>query len=437
MHAIVMASCNVCDRKVLRHSYQMKCTLCNNRVHLNCLPSLTKADSLYIERETNNWYCYNCTAYIFPFNHLTEQDDFINALAENYLTESCMSLHFIQSNDRVFQPFELNVDADSPLSDIDPDLQYYHNQYQSNISCDYYLEDSFNKRISSLNIDKRSFSLIHSNIRSIPKNLKRLEHYLDNLDLEFSIIALSETWLKDHSVDLYDLNGYSSEHNYRKSRSGGGVSLYIKDSIEYSIRDDLCSKSHCIESLFIEIDKNQINKTKNAIVGVIYRPPDTDLKSFNEQVQELLSSVHLENKTTYCLGDFNINLLNIETHSETHEFTDAMFSFSLIPTITKPTRVTSKSATLIDNIFTSSISNDHVFNGILYTDITDHFPIFYIDNSEIASTQPLYFKRRVYNDENKDRFNRVITNEDWTNVLDNNDPQEAYTLFFKKILQCL
>ena len=85
------------------------------------------------------------------------------------------------------------------------------------------------------------------------------------------------------------------------------------------------------------------------IVGVIYRPPDTDMKIFNENIEEILSKINTENKITYFLGDFNINILNIDKHNETHDFTDIMFSASLLPTITKPTRVTSRSVTLIDN----------------------------------------------------------------------------------------
>ena len=37
-----------------------------------------------------------------------------------------------------------------------------------------------------------------------------------------------------------------------------------------------------IETIFIEIDKEQIGKDKNVIIGVIYRPPDTDIKISNE-----------------------------------------------------------------------------------------------------------------------------------------------------------
>ena len=440
MHAIIMASCDICTRKVLRHSNQLKCSICKNILHLNCISGLTKKDNIFVDRSTmTDWICPTCVSVIFPYNHFTENDDFLNALADDWRSDLCIPYHFIQNDDRVFQPFELNVDTNTPLSDIDPDLQYYQNQYPSNIPCDYYLEDHFNKRTSNLEIDNKSFSLIHSNIRSIPKNLQNFESYLSNLNHDFSIIALSETWLKDHTVDLYNMKGYSSEHKYRKSRSGGGVSLYIMDSIEYCVREDLSIQNQYIESLFIEIGKDGINKTKNVIVGVIYRPPDTDLRIFNEHIQELLSSIKSENKFTYCLGDFNINLLNIETHTESHDFTDTMFSFSIIPAITKPikaitmpNKVTSTSATLIDNIFTCTATDDHVFNGILYTDITDHFPIFHIDNSNVVNDRPHIIKSRVYNDENRHRFGQLMINEDWKDVLQNKNPQEAYTLFYNK-----
>ena len=44
----------------------------------------------------------------------------------------------------------------------------------------------------------------------------------------------------------------------------------------------------------------------------------------------------------------------------------------LFPLITKPTRITQESVTLIDNSFTSAIA-DLVFPGIILSDIGDHF----------------------------------------------------------------
>ena len=78
------------------------------------------------------------------------------------------------------------------------------------------------------------------------------------------------------------------------------------------------------------------------------------------------------------MGDFNINLLNEDVHTPTNEFIDLMTSYSFYPSITKPTRITTKSATLIDNIFTNSHTKQTA--GILVTDISDHLPIFLSTN---------------------------------------------------------
>ena len=87
----------------------------------------------------------------------------------------------------------------------------------------------------------------------------------------------------------------------------------------------------------------------------------------------------------YLLGDYNINLLNIDKHAASQDFADAMFSHSFFPTISKPTRVTDKSATLIDNIFFNNyVQNSRSLAGILDTDISDHFPVYHIDFSDDA-----------------------------------------------------
>ena len=70
------------------------------------------------------------------------------------------------------------------------------------------------------------------------------------------------------------------------------------------------------------------------------------------------------------MGDFNLDLLKFGIHKPTEEFIDAMFSYGLIPTFTKPTRMQGNTATLIDNLFTSSLSSG--ISGILINDISDH-----------------------------------------------------------------
>ena len=386
--------CNICRKRILNHSYHLRCAMCDGFVHINCLPYVSKEDDLYVHRNYHRWFCPICTASVFPFNHFDDDDIFQSVILENLVSKCSITLEILNNQDKLFTPFELNDDDTSPLSDVDPDLQYYNSISNMNhSSCNYHLEDTFNNKKAQLNIESNSFSMIHTNIRSIPKNLNSFENYLDGLDHNFSIIGLSESWLSDSSAQCYSMQGFTGEHKYRANRSGGGVSLFIKDNIEYILREDLCHMNKNLESIFIEIDKSNINKDNNCIVGVIYRPPDTDLKVFNDLLNELLSKIKTERKLAYLLGDYNVNLLAIDSHKDSQEFIDTMYSFSLFPSITKPTRVTSSSATLIDNIFYNDVSNANVFTGILYTDITDHYPVFYIDHSAAIMEKPRIIKK--------------------------------------------
>ena len=54
------------------------------------------------------------------------------------------------------------------------------------------------------------------------------------------------------------------------------------------------------------------------------------------------------------MGDLNINLLNHTSHNATSNFLNTLLTHSLIPLITRPTRITQKSATLLDHIFSKS-----------------------------------------------------------------------------------
>ena len=59
---------------------------------------------------------------------------------------------------------------------------------------------------------------------------------------------------------------------------------------------------------------------------------------------------------------------------ETNDFIDQIYSNGLQPLITRPTRITRDTKTLIDNIFTTDL-NSHKQSGIIINDISDHLPI--------------------------------------------------------------
>ena len=161
--------------------------------------------------------------------------------------------------------------------------------------------------------------------------------------------------MKDKTHDYYHLQGYNLEICTRVKKKGGGVCMYVDGKMPYNMRNDLneLNNPKDTESLFIEIEKQ---KSKNIVIGVIYRPPDQNMKEFNKFIDTLLSKIaDQEKKLLYNMGDFNINLLNNDVHESNGEFVDILSSHSLYASIVKPTRITSKSATLIDNIFTNNL----------------------------------------------------------------------------------
>ena len=95
-----------------------------------------------------------------------------------------------------------------------------------------------------------------------------------------------------------------------------------------------------------------------------------------------MNNIQLENKSCVILGDMNIDLLKCDTHSKTNEYLDNIITHGYLPVITKPTRICSSTATLIDHIYTNNISSTH-HSGIIITHVADHFGTFLITQNQI------------------------------------------------------
>ena len=80
------------------------------------------------------------------------------------------------------------------------------------------------------------------------------------------------------------------------------------------------------------------------------------------------------------MGDFNIDLLRYDTELGSSNFYDTLSSFSYRPLIMQPSRVTSRSATIIDNILVNNLEIQSI-GGNLTASISDHFPQFCFINS--------------------------------------------------------
>jgi hypothetical protein len=213
---------------------------------------------------------------------------------------------------------------------------------------------------------------------------------------------------------------------------GGGVGLYLQDllNLKYTVRPDLsASTKTSFESLFIQLTNKKI---KNTIIGVIYRPPNTDLENFTNDMEKLLNIVLKERRPCYLLGDFNIDLLKHDKHSPTQHFIDTLSSAGFYPLINKPARITTNTVTLIDNIFTN-IHNTDTKTGIWTVDISDHLPVFAISpsNSEKCKSKKIISKQD-FSQENINKFKRELRVYDWSFLNEFSDVEVMYNAFLNK-----
>ena len=124
--------------------------------------------------------------------------------------------------------------------------------------------------------------------------------------------------------------------------------------------------------MFVEINRT---KEKNVIVGIIYRPPDSNLNKFLSDLDLVLENIAKENKLVLLMGDWNLNLFNHHCHKATSDFLDLLYSRMFFPLITRPTRIMANKASLIDNNFTNAPLCPSI-NGLFINDISDHLPTF-------------------------------------------------------------
>jgi len=269
--------------------------------------------------------------------------------------------------------FQIN-NNDVIFSDIDVDLNHLSELYpqlRTDSQSEYYDVDKLN----SIQCDGEfNFRLVCLNIRSLSSNYDEFLTFLQNIKHKFDVICLTESWLTDENCHLYQIDGYNAFHCLRRNgKRGGGISVYVNEFYSVQKLPNLSLSLPSIESLFLTLSY----KSKKLNVVTIYKPPLADCLNFVDRLQDLLTRGNMNLSTeSYVCGDFNIDLIDYENNNNSLNFLNSLQSMSLVPLITKPTRVTDTTATLIDNIFSSSPLQ--FTSGVLTCDLSDHFPIFLI-----------------------------------------------------------
>ena len=133
------------------------------------------------------------------------------------------------------------------------------------------------------------------------------------------------------------------------------------------------------------------------------------------------------------MGDFNIDALKIGNNCTTATFINQLLPSSFYPLITKPTRITERSATLIDNILTNRLNNCNI-NGILFSDLSDHLPLFTIEkNVKVKYQNSSCSMKRNFSNGNVNNFIDKLGKINWGELNQETDPNDAYDNFYNKM----
>ena len=283
------------------------------------------------------------------------------------------------------------------------------------------------KNLSSLGGGK----FFHQNVRGLLQNIDKVKILLKDYP-KIDILTISETHINSNSyndnIELYKIPGYTFINRNRRKGKSGGVGMYISDTLKWERRDDL--EDPLLEATWIEIFQKS---TKSFLLGTMYRPPAGSkylLNKFNTLLDHMLSVINVESKEILLLGDMNIDYLKKENNKP---IKDIFQFYNLKQIITKPTRITSTSHTLIDCILTTNETNI-ISHDVIPTSIADHDMVGCVRKLHTQKFNPKVIKTRNYAKYDPDALRSDLKQTDWRPLYRSGNVNNAWKIL-KNILQ--
>ena len=314
---------------------------------------------------------------------------------------------------------------------------YYYNT-SSDLNFGYYTSDTFNLKIAKKS--SIELSLFHMNIRSLNKNSDKLQELISTIDHDFDVIVLSEIW--SYSISLFTnlFPGYCFYYDLPCDSNVGGIGIYVRSTLSHCILDAFKiyrDSNNQVENIWMEVIKD----CRKYIIGGIYRHPSSNINKFSEKMDNTLALISKQKLSCLIAGDINIDLKNFHIHLDTKAYLDTLILNNFLPVVAMPTRITERSATIIDHIYYSNGTKNEgnaITAGNFWSDITDHLPNFIL----LENTKNMVYKTkdipliRLYNPKNINKFTTAVGNIQWDDLYEYGNIEEAYNFFHAKITAC-
>ena len=262
----------------------------------------------------------------------------------------------------------------------------------------------------------------HLNICHIINKMTDVCRLMHNNDKFFHIFGFSESWTKECMTNnLISITGYNLIRKNCKQKFETGLVVYVHNSINFKIRDDLCFPN--IEIIWLEIICN--HKTSDTLlVGFIYRHPKSNSKWYDNFI-DMMDRVWLLNKEILLLGD-----LNIDFFQPCPKWSNIINAFNLHQCVHSATRTPNSSAsssTLIDHLYSSNPSS--IFEiCVPKISVSDHNAIFAVWNKKgfkISKNHHSVITFRSYKHFNLSSYYADLSVAPFSNIYSFTDPDSA------------
>jgi exonuclease III len=209
---------------------------------------------------------------------------------------------------------------------------------------------------------KQNVCVAHLNINSLLLKKDQISVLLSSCNID--ILCLNETKLDESISDDELLMTNFNIIRRDRTRHGGGIVIYINNTIKYNVVNDLNCEN--IEVLWLEVI---LPKLEPFLLCSVYKPPSSNVTYRNCMLENFQNAADI-NPNVLILGDFNENILSMSTTF----VNDICCLIDAKQLVSEATRVTPDTNSLIDLIFTT-FYDKHSCTTVSKICLSDHYMV--------------------------------------------------------------
>ncbi|KAI5646886.1 reverse transcriptase (RNA-dependent DNA polymerase) domain-containing protein [Phthorimaea operculella] len=181
------------------------------------------------------------------------------------------------------------------------------------------------------------------------------------------LIILTEVNIKQDSVGMFNLPDYTLHSHLRTNQKGGGVLLYVHNSVQFSRYNINTREFECISG--------QVKSNNGYTIGLcaVYRPPSTNKDNFIKELQSLISTYPVKNNYI-VMGDINLNIKH--SNNAINYYLTSLSDLGFQCGINQFTRVEKCGKHIckscLDHIFIRNHSNSTIYTSLINIALADH-----------------------------------------------------------------